>query len=81
MECRPCSLDQKQAAMTPPSFLSGLEMRSAVCDGPNGMRSPHGPGLVPLGDRSLVPQYPSPTKHDGRCFTSIAEQMPSQPIN
>ncbi len=55
-EFRPCSPDQRQAAMTPPSCLSGLEMRSAGCDGPNGMRSLHGPGLVPPGDRSLCPQ-------------------------
>ena len=65
MESRPCSSGQKQAAMTPPSFLSGLEMRSAACDGPNGMRSRRGRGLVPRGDRSLAPQHPFPTRHDG----------------
>jgi hypothetical protein len=55
MEFRPCSSDQKQAVMMRPSFLSGLETRSAVCDGPNGMRCPHGPGLVLPGDRSQAP--------------------------
>jgi hypothetical protein len=29
MEFQPCSPDQKQAVMTQPLFLSGLEMRSA----------------------------------------------------
>jgi len=65
MACRPYSPDQKPAVMTPPSFLSELEMRSAACDGPNGMLSRRGPGLVPLGDRSLAPQHPTSTKHDG----------------
>ena len=62
MEFRPCSLDQKQAVMTRPSFLSGLEMRSAVCDGPNGMRSRHGPVLVPPGDRSLARRHLPPIR-------------------
>lgn len=72
MECRPCSPDQRLAVMTRPSFSSGSEMRSAVCDGPNGMRS--GPGLVPPGERRLRPQYPSSTKHDGRCWTSTGDK-------
>ena len=60
----------KQAMMTLPSFLSGLEMKSAVCDGPNGMRFPHGPGLVPPGDPSLAP-LPSirRTNYDGLMLT------------
>lgn len=65
MECRRCSLGLKQAAMTP-SFLSGLEMRNAVCDGPNGMRSPRGPGLALPGDRSLAPQQLTSTKYDAK---------------
>jgi hypothetical protein len=72
MEFRPCSLDQKQAVMTLPSFLSGLEMKSAACDGPNGIRSPHGPGLVPPGDRSLAPRHLPPIRRancDGLMLT------------
>jgi hypothetical protein len=72
MEFRPFSSDQKQAVMTPHSFSSGSEMRSAVCDGPNGMRSPHGPDLVPPGDRSLAPRYLPPTRRmnsDGLMLT------------
>ena len=65
MECRPFLWGQKQALRTPPSSLSGLEMRSAECDGPNGIHYLPGPGLVPPGNRSLAPQLPSSTKHDG----------------
>ena len=45
-------------------------MKSAVCDGPNGMRFPHGPGLVPPGDQSLAP-LPSirRTNYDGLMLT------------
>jgi hypothetical protein len=48
-EFRPCSLVQKLAGMTLHLFLSGSEMRSAGCDGPNGMRFLLGLALGPLG--------------------------------
>ena len=47
------------------------EMRSAVCDGPNGTRFPPGPGLDPPGDRSLAARYPLSTNHDGLPVPSL----------
>src|SRR5437868_51097 len=40
-------------------------MRSAECDGPNGIRSLHGPGLGPPGDRNLATRSPASIRHDG----------------
>jgi hypothetical protein len=64
MECQRCLLDLKREVMTPPLFLSGSETRSVACDGQNGMRFPHGPGLVPPGDRSLAHQNPPSIRHE-----------------
>src|SRR5258708_25104031 len=52
-EFRQSSLVQKPARTMPPLFSSGSGMRSAGCDGPNGMRFLPGLALVPLGQPKI----------------------------
>src|ERR1700760_4159955 len=60
----PPSPDQRPVRMTPHSFLSKSETKSAGCDGPNGTRFPPGP----------VPVLPEPPKTEAADFLPFTSE-------